>query len=514
MKNLIEKLSLIFIILAISACNATKIPPQPIIKLEVQPLESIYINYDAQSDSFRIGNEFIERTLIVDKKANRIFTKIFLNKLTQQNYINTLGDEFSLNINGTQISGVTGNIKYNSYHIYSTIDAKGLELSFNVELEKIGKINLRLLYEVYSHIPAIRKWIEVENPMGSAIIIENILTESLSLMPGADFDIEIDDLAKYLKNSKIKGLSPVIYNTNLKEGFIIGNEAPGILKDYNLYPKPGKIAVGMTFHGNQYLPKIQLMPNEVFTSPAVFIFLFKGEPEQSKETLSEFLSSYVLLNQHPKYSVYFENISSETTESNLIEKVKQAKDSGVDVFCISGNWTDKRGDWTYDKNAYIKNVCEYAHSLGMKFGLCIDLAIAEPESIILNQHPQWVVKKKNGSDYEISDSKAKLMCLASEYALYMAYEIDAIVKELNLDYVKLTGNMLPLDDDGGCFAKDHLHNINEESLWNIYNALFDIIKYLHSQKWDLIVDVALESYNPSGFLDYELLKYADINWEF
>jgi alpha-galactosidase len=298
----------------------------------------------------------------------------------------------------------------------------------------------------------------------------------------------------------------------LKEGLVIGNETPGILKYYDIYTKPGKIAVGVVPNGERYSPQIQLMPNEVFTNPAVFIFLFKDDLTQSKETLSTLISEYISETQALKYKVLFESVSNDTTESSLIEKAKQAKDSGADVFCLSGNWTDKRGDWTYEK-INIKNVSEYVHSLGMKFGLCIDLAVAEPESIILTQHPRWVVKSKNGSDYDLSENNAKLMCLASEYDLYMAYEIDAIVKELNVDYIKLTGDMFPLADEGGCFAKDHLHNTSGESMWRIYDGLFAIIKYLHGQNWDLLVDVSLDKYN-MGLLDYALLKYANVQWMF
>ncbi len=513
MKYWIQKLVLIFIVLILSACGGHKTPPKTIIKLEVQPLENIYIQHDERSNSFRIGNELVERTIIVNKEANRIFTSTYVNKLAQHNYVNSLSEEFSLRINETQISGVTGNIEYKSYNIYSEIDVKGLELSFDAKIENVGTINLKLIYEVYPHIPAIRKWLEVDNKTGSSVTIDSIMMESLSLLPGLDFDIDVGEFSEYLGKKNLRGLSPVVFNTNLKEGFIVGNETPGILKYYDVYSKPGRVAIGMTSQGSQYAHQLQLMPKEVFTSPGAFIFLFKDEPEKSKEIFSKLIHEYIAPNKELEYSVSFENISSNTTESVLMERAKYARDSGADIFCISGDWTDKRGDWTYEKNAYIKNISEEIHGLGMKFGLCVDLAVAEPESIILDQHPQWAVKLKNGSDYEIADSKAKLMCLGGEYSLYMAYEIDALVKELNLDYVKLTGEMLPLGDEVGCFAEDHLHKISGESIWYIYDGLFAIMKYLHAKNWELIVDISLDSYNPAGLIDYALLKDADISWK-
>ncbi|HGJ63965.1 TPA: hypothetical protein ENS27_01100 [bacterium] len=513
MKHCIKTLTLISIILSLFSCSVHKINPNPVIKLEVQPLDSIYIYYNEKSSLFRIGNEFIERTIFLDKKANRIYTTTFLNKSTQHNYINSLGEEFSFRINGTQISGITGNVIYKSHQIFSQVDAKGLELSFDVKLENIGTFSIRLLYEVYDHIPVIRKWIEIENKTGSSIAVDSVLMESIRLLPGIDFDIDIRDLSEYLRNKKFRGLSTVVFNTNLKEGFIIGNETPGILKYNDVYSKPGKIGIGMTQQGGQYVPQIQITPKEIFSSPGAFVFLFTGEPEQSKDRFEEFMFDYLLVNQSQKNSIQFENINPDINEAILIEKVKQTKNSGIDIFCISGNWTDRRGDWTYEKNPYIKNIAEYTHSLGMKFGLCIDLSVAETESIILDQHSQWTVKLKNGSDYEISDNKTKLMCLGSEYALYMAYEIDAIVKELNLDYIKLTGEILPIADKGGCFAVNHLHKTSLESLWYIYDGLFAIMKYLHVHNPNLIIDIDLDSYNPSGLIDYALLMNANINWQ-
>lgn len=512
MKTLLYSLFFIVLILSPFACYEKKEATRPDIKIEIQPIGSVYIQYSDQSNSFRIGNELIERAVSVDKKSNRVYTSAFINKLSQHNYVNSLSEEFSLRVNGTTVSGVTDNIEYVTHNILSGVNLKGLELTFHVKLEGVGTFNLRLLYEIYSHIPAIRKWIEIENPTGSSVTVDSIIPERLSLLPGLESDIEGHDLVEYSDNKNIGGLSPVIINTNLMEGFILGNEAPGVLKYYNIYSKPGQLAVGMKPINEPYALEIPLGPGETFTSPATFIFFFNGDLVESKAMLSEFISGYVSLTEERSNSVWFENTSPETTESQLADSISRAKGSGADVFCLDGNWTDKRGNWTYEKNTYIKNLSEQVHNAGMKFGLCVDVALAEPDSIVFTQHPQWVVKSKNGSDYAVPDTKTKLMCMGSEYALYMAYEIDSLVKELNLDYIKLTGAMIPTADVGGCFAEGHLHRTSGESLWNIYDGLFGFITYLRGENPNLIVNVSLESYNPPGALDYALLRYTDANW--
>ncbi len=142
----------------------------------------------------------------------------------------------------------------------------------------------------------------------------------------------------------------------------------------------------------------------------------------------------------------------------------------------------------------------------MKFGLCMDLAIAEPESFVYISHPEWCCKTKDNSDYDIPNDNGKLMCLGSEYAVYIAYEIAELVRELNIDYVKLTGSIIPDAKTEGCHSKEHAHRSNKESWWYIYDGLFSVVKYLQSKYNELIVDVSFDSYNPAGIPDYALIK--------
>jgi len=171
---------------------------------------------------------------------------------------------------------------------------------------------------------------------------------------------------------------------------------------------------------------------------------------------------------------------------------------------------DKRGDWNISENANLQNFSQYAHDLDMKFGLGIDLAIADQESQIMADYPQWAVKSKDGSHHATADGE-KMMCLGSEYTLYMANRIDSLVKDLELDYIKLNGPMIPDNEAVGCFSGDHVHRSSAESLWYIYDGLFAICEYLHTHHPNLIIDVSPESYNPGGTIDFALLKHADVS---
>jgi len=504
----------ILAVVTLGSCGGRAEKDIPVLQLQVESVSSVYIQYDSRASAFRIGNELIERRISVDVEAHRIFTTAFISKLSGSNYIRSLSEEFSFRANGAKLSGVTGDFEYVSHETFGSGGVKCLAVTLRVEQEEVGALRVELVYEVCPHMPVIRKWIEIANPGGSSVTIDSIQVESLSLRPGSEYDLEVHTGSRPSIQG-IEALSPVVFDVHLAEGFFIGNESPGVLKYSDLYSDGSFVSIGMKPHSQNYATQIQLAPNEEFTSPAAFILFFKGGPHQAEEVLAEFVAEHLAWSRTPRYSVWYENITTDMTEQEARERVQLAAESGADIFCLGGGWASKRGDWIISKNAHLEDFGQYACDLGMKFGLSIDLAVADLDSQIIVEYPQWVVKLNDGSDYTISDGNSgKMMCLASEYAVYIAHEIDALVKELGLGYIKLTGPMIPNGEASGCFAQDHVHRSSAESLWYIYEGLSSVCKYLHSQHPDLIIDVSPESYNPGGSIDYALLKYADIAWPF
>ncbi len=469
-------------------------------RLQVQPLPGVYIHYESQSGTFQIGNELIERRISVNAEEHRIFTTQFTNKLSGRNYTSSLNEEFSFRANGIRISGVTGDLEYVDHRTFSAGRMKSLEINLEVKREEIGILKVKLFYEVYPNMPVIRKWITFENSGGSSVTVDSIQLESLSLLPGSQYDLEIYNTT----------LAEIVFNVNLTEGFLTGNEFPGILKYLDLYPDPGSVFIGMKPYYHKHATEIQLAPDEEFTCPGAFILFFKGEPARAEELLAEFVTGYLSWSEPSDTSVWYENISGDVEDTEIRGKVQLAADSGADIFCLNRGWMDKRGDWNISENANLQNFSQCAHSLGMKFGLDISLAIADQESQVMAEYPQWAVKSRDGS-YHVTGDGGKMMCLGSDYTLYMVDRIDSLVKELGLDYIKLNGPMIPDDEAAGCFSEDHVHRSSAESLWYIYDGLFAICEYLHTQHPDLIIDVSPESYNPGGAIDLALLKHADVS---
>jgi hypothetical protein len=510
---MIIRIILILSLIFLASCGQKMVNEKPPLQLPLESLPNVYVQYDSRTNIFRIGNELIERQILVNKEKNMVYTVAFINKLSGRNYIKSLGEEFSFRANETKISGVTGDLKFIDYTTPGYGGVETLELNFQLIQQNTGILNIKLFYEAFSNMPVIRKWVEIENPGGSSIKIDSIQMESLNMVPGSGYDVEVYDKPDSSKNIA-QSLSPIVFNTNLIEGFRVANETPGLLKHTVIDPVGGSISIGMKPHFQNYAPEIQLAPKERFACPAIFILLFKGEAYQSYTILEKFVFEY-LLTKPPAYSVWYENMGDELIESDLSGRLQLAVKSGANTFCLDGDWMDKRGNWIVKENVNFKDLKNKAGELGMKIGLSMDLAIVDPGSQVLADHPAWVVKSKDGSDYVPVDGMgSKMMCLASEYAMYIAYEVDALVKELNLDYIRFTGPIIPEGQPGGCFSQEHIHRSNSESLWYIYEGFFAICKYLHSKHPDLIIQLSPKSYNPEGGIDYQLLKYADMEWPF
>lgn len=512
MNNRIFALSaIILLLITLASCGGRPGKSTPALQLQVEPVPGVYVQYDSRSSAFRIGNELVERRISVNSERRLIYAAAYTNKLSGRNYVRSLSEEFSFRANGAKLSGVSGDFEYVNHETSGVGGVKELSINLRAVREEIGLLELRLVYEIYSRTPVIRKWMEIQNAGGSSVTIDSIQVESLRLMPGSEYDLEV-----YTASPEGLGmLSPIVLDTRLMEGFLVGNEAPGALKYSNLYSNGNSLSIGMRPYTQQYATEIQLAPGERFTCPAVFILLFKGEPDTAGRTLEDFVAEHITWSKTQKRSIWYENILADATESEMRQKMQLAAESGADIFCLAGNWMDKRGDWNINENAHLEKLREYANEMGMKFGLSIELAVADRDSQVVTDYPKWALKLEDGSDHTAGDgSGGKLMCLGSEYTLYAVHQINILVRDLNLDYVKLTGPMIPDGEKSGCFATDHVHRSSAESLWYIYDGLFAICRRLHSQHADLIVDVSAESYTPENTVDYALLKCADVEWPF
>lgn len=495
------KIILTLLVISFFSCSGKQTTYRPErISIPVEPIDSVYIYYNSFDQTFHLGNKFMRRDISVDSNSGWILTKVLLDRSNNENYIKSLGKEFSFKANGTEISGISNSLRYVGYEIQSYLSEKLLHLNFKTRPELGLALNVRITYEIYDQYPVVRKWVEIENDSGSYTVLDSILIEWL----GVD-SIFMRDQGSF---------TAFFLDLEGKRGLIACNESPGVLK----YGSAGEkdIYVGMKPISEAYATEIHLAPGERFVSPAVSMFLFSNGIESIDKLFQEFVDNYLAIVQKRSYRVWYDD-NVPDSYARMLSRIKAVKGAGYDIFCFIGDWVDKR-HWaigaTIDppvlNEELLVKMARNCHDYGLKFGVSIDIARVQSDSAVVEQHPEWIMKRKDGTEYELVDTKDKLMCLGSEFTLSVTYSLDEVINRLNLDYLKLGGRIMPDNSDGGCHSKEHLHRSPAESWRYFYEGLFAMISYLRMRHPEIIIDVAPESYDPSGKIDVSLMKYVNV----
>lgn len=95
---------------------------------------------------------------------------------------------------------------------------------------------------------------------------------------------------------------------------------------------------------------------------------------------------------------HYENIS----ESSLLHDLDAltSSDSECDIFQIDDGYQTAVGDWlSIDKDKFpsgIKHLCDAVHEKGLKAGLWLAPFVCEKNSYVFEEHPDWILKDKNG----------------------------------------------------------------------------------------------------------------------
>ncbi len=173
------------------------------------------------------------------------------------------------------------------------------------------------------------------------------------------------------------------------------------------------------------------------------------------------------------------DMSVETTKSFM----RQLSDMGAEMFYIDAGWQcppEKECEWSRfngenvpnDKRYPngIKELSDYCRSLGMKFGLWVDIENLGQNSKCFNKHPEWRsenifgVKSNNLIDLSIPE--------AAEWA---ENELARIITEYNLDLLRVDHNISYRDyfavRDTGSGIKECISIKHSDAVYNMYRNL-------------------------------------------
>jgi alpha-galactosidase len=203
-------------------------------------------------------------------------------------------------------------------------------------------------------------------------------------------------------------------------------------------------------------------------------------------------------------------------EDAMVAEIDRAASLGVELFVMDAGWYTGAGEtddfdfdsglgtWAEDADRFpsgLASLADYAHGLGMKFGLWV-----EPERVSLATvgkpglaQESWLATR--GDDYG-SPSNAQI-CLSGSGRKWVFDQLVTLIDRVHPDYLKWDNNFWINCDRAG-----HGHGPSDGNLAHV-QALYDIFDQLRSRYPDLLIE------NVSGGgarLDFGMMAFTDTAW--
>jgi alpha-galactosidase len=489
-------------------------------------------------DSIILRNKFLERKFTI--KANLFYTSSFKNLLTGNDYSRDGSEEFNFTINKQGVNSSVDNKAFEFVKKQSSKIGNVEQLSVFLKGKIDGpaeNIDLELVYYLYDDFPVVRKQLIIINHTPYPVAVADLDVERLNMVPLTSQQTDIySDYGTHLTWRPYKGnhqdAAIYVYNTFKKEGFILGNEAPSVLKRTELYTHDDRISIGLTKLTDNYPFKKWIAPNEAFTSPKTFICLVKAQKWQDafEGKFADFIRTGLGVKLFEKktipflfYNTWFPfrtNISD-----TLIRKVADGlTGTGTDILIMDDGWQADRGDWETDKKKFpsgLKPVCDYIIKKGMRPGLWMGLATVDKNSKVYREHPEWAIRDKNGKPTYLhtnGDNGHYTMSMGSGYYDYILARIKTLVKENSLAYIKLdfavanSAYILDYEKKGDYGSEGKAYPDRESSFYSIYERTLKLFDELHTSFPDLLIDCTYEVWGEYYLNDFALIEHADYDW--
>lgn len=511
------------------------------LKMKLGVLLLFVFSLGIKAQQLVLNNGIIQRTL--DVSGGHITGQEYLLCSTKANFMKRGSREFSLRINGTNYSGTDSWVGIHSRDTLFADGGVGVLLSF----QNPGKtFTIDLTYMAYPDLPVVRKFLSVTNTGISDIKLESVNVE--------DFFLQLDPIESWVMRqyARYKWLGPyvgnwddpllVVHDNARSRGVAVGNETIGVLKRTSVFTDGEALNVGTT-HSNQDFPfRRWLRPGDRWTSAGVFTAPYDRctNPHWVVNTdVQSFVRKHmgVRIEQISRKPMFVYNtwhpFQRDIDEASIYELAKAAAECGVEEFVIDDGWQlnihspkgkpEYQGDWEIDKRKFpngLKPVFDYIKSLGMKPGLWISLATADPSSVVYQEHPEWFVKGPDGQLTDLHNQKAvsRTGCLGTDWYDYIKNTILRLEREYGLAYVKLDLSILAsayVYDKArvGCYADNHpYHKDWEESFDVIYERCMQLFDELHHDAPELFIDCTFETAGKMQLMDYGIALHAEGNW--
>jgi alpha-galactosidase len=487
-----------------------------------------------------LDNGVVKRVIQLNTEKHGLISKSYSLNTGNNEFLSPDSEDFYFEADGKPVTGLD---KWKTVSI-EMISGENKGNGALVILEHPSlNIKISITYLLYPELPIIRKKIVFLNTGKQEIKLEALDIESLRFeASGTGTDCWVmHDYARQKSLGQFIGdwYDPVVVVHEIKQhrGFVLGNEAPGVMKRTTAFLMMDQLTIGLTHPDQNFGFRKWLKPGEPWESTWAFTGIYDNSDDPYavlNGAVNDFVRRHLgtrlsKISEKPVF-VYntWEPFLHNINEKLIRELADAASECGIEEFIIDDGWQDSYGDWGINKQKFpngLKPVFDYIKSKGMKPGVWISLGAAESKTKVYREHPEWAVRKADGSpislhaDYDkMYDWEAYSMCMTTGWKDYIKGVILNLAKEHGLEYIKgdfavVTGAYTTDKTRSGCHAVNHpLHKDRNESMLEMYRSTWQLFDDLHKEVPELFIDCTFETMGELQLIDLDMCKHAEGNW--
>ena len=257
--------------------------------------------------------------------------------------------------------------------------------------------------------------------------------------------------------------------------------------DYNARPDKCASHLSLKAEITGHNPLYVIPPKGIFTTPVVYIGLVQGGLDDAVNQMHDHIRKSVLNLPEAKSSTHLINCGMGAEHTMNVADTKAFIDQfalmGGEVFTIDAGWEcppDKQVEWgSYngrnipDPDRYpngIKELRDYAHSKGLKFGLWVDIENVGEKCNIYAEHPKWrsvnVFGERSNNFLDMSNPEVSKWAEGELARIIEEYELDLLRVDHNIDYTEYFGMRDTGYDINECICIKH-----NEAVYKMYEGL-------------------------------------------
>jgi len=375
----------------------------------------------------------------------------------------------------------------------------------------------------FGDAPAQLQWLEIRNEGDRPLVLSDVQSLELALSPASLECTEAHrDFCSIRSHPDHYGGmdDPAIRldDPEHRRGLFLLNLGPGLVRRSIAFGGYTPIST-LGYDTARFPVESDLPPGSSFAADPVGLLAYDADPHGA---LRAFAARYLVgrpLSAPPVLYNTWQPFALAIDEPLLIELVDRAADLGFELFSVDDGWQERQGLWREDSRKFprgLSPIVERARAKEMRFGIWMGLAVQHEANDVVRSHPEWLAREPDGTPRLTSTAQGRVpfFCLATGYADWIAEEFAAVIRRLDVSYVKidLTTVVQIYGERAGCFAPDHGHRSPGDFALRVYRAIERIATRWRRERPDLIVDLTYELWGGHHAVDYALLRAGDAVW--